>query len=634
MALRTGNGEMQIVLRVKDDGTAVIEKFGKTSEKALGETTKNTEETSFAWKGMGVAAGTTAAAAAVAAAAMIKSSIDIADATLKTADTLGLTTEAMSALVFTADLAGVSQESLSQNLLLMTRNLSDAANGMGQADGALRKLNLNAAQLTAMAPEQAFAKIADALENVKNKNDRVNIAMDIFGRSGAEMIKVMKGGAAGLKENADMAERFGQVISTKTAREAEIFNDNLTKLKAISTGAANQLAAKMLPTLIDMTNQFLAAHKAGGLFYALLETAGGAGTSSAERVIELKTAIAGLTEQLKSAINAQASGLDKLLGRDPVSAAVVEKLTAEINTKQTQLQALEKTISKQQADLAAPAAQNIPPGVDPKAFAPDFFDPAGFAAQAEEKQSALFAALGMENELLSADYIAKQDMANNAYLMGQISQEQFFSASALLEQQHQEKLAAAQEAAANKKYGSQSAWISRTQALMKGDFNSQLQGTGMILGQLAGLMGSHKKKDFDLGKKAAIANAYVQTYLGMARALGEGGPFMGPILAAIMFKLGMMNVQNIKSQEFGGGAGGGAIPTYAALPGTDLPQPDLGPGSPGNIPPPTLNIPQQPRTINLTVESDSGMVSLEWLRNRFAPVLNEALGDGLTLNIK
>ena len=35
------------------------------------------------------------------------------------------------------------------------------------------------------------------------------------------------------------------------------------------------------------------------------------------------------------------------------------------------------------------------------------------------------------------------------------------------------------------------------------------------------------------------------------------------------------------------------------------------------------------RNVTLIVQSDSGMVSMEWVRNQLAPVVNEAIGDGV-----
>ncbi|MCK7495183.1 MAG: hypothetical protein MZW92_31880 [Comamonadaceae bacterium] len=56
---------------------------------------------------------------------------------------------------------------------------------------------------------------------------------------------------------------------------------------------------------------------------------------------------------------------------------------------------------------------------------------------------------------------------------------------------------------------------------------------------------------------------------------------------------------------------------------------------PGRADPPTLPASQQasttPRNVNITIESDTGMVSTDWIRDKLIPGLNEAVGDGVNL---
>ena len=40
---------------------------------------------------------------------------------------------------------------------------------------------------------------------------------------------------------------------------------------------------------------------------------------------------------------------------------------------------------------------------------------------------------------------------------------------------------------------------------------------------------------------------------------------------------------------------------------------------------------QAPRVVNIQIESDSGVVSADWVRNKLLPSINEAAGDGLVI---
>lgn len=78
---------------------------------------------------------------------------------------------------------------------------------------------------------------------------------------------------------------------------------------------------------------------------------------------------------------------------------------------------------------------------------------------------------------------------------------------------------------------------------------------GKIMEQTSALAGENKKM-FYLNKAASMANAIVSTYEGATKALALG-PFLGPVMAAIIVAAGMANVAKIKSQEFQGQAHAG-----------------------------------------------------------------------------
>lgn len=67
-----------------------------------------------------------------------------------------------------------------------------------------------------------------------------------------------------------------------------------------------------------------------------------------------------------------------------------------------------------------------------------------------------------------------------------------------------------------------------------------------------------KHKEFFLIMKAAnMSQAYIETMVAATRALSEGGPFLGPILAAAIKVAGFANIAAIASSSFSGGMGKG-----------------------------------------------------------------------------
>ncbi|MBV5337039.1 MAG: hypothetical protein J0653_03425, partial [Deltaproteobacteria bacterium] len=76
------------------------------------------------------------------------------------------------------------------------------------------------------------------------------------GKAGADLIPLLNGGKKGLQEAADEAKRFGLVLTADAGRQAEEFNDNLTRLKSLSSGVAITIANDLLPQINDIVGKF------------------------------------------------------------------------------------------------------------------------------------------------------------------------------------------------------------------------------------------------------------------------------------------------------------------------------------------------------------------------------------------
>lgn len=72
--------------------------------------------------------------------------------------------------------------------------------------------------------------------------------------------------------------------------------------------------------------------------------------------------------------------------------------------------------------------------------------------------------------------------------------------------------------------------------------------------KIAGNIASASKEGTAIYKAASITQAVISTYLAATKALAEGGPILGPILAASSVALGLANVAKIRSAREQGGA--------------------------------------------------------------------------------
>lgn len=213
------------------------------------------------------------AAASAAAIYLGKTQLEAADQMGKLAQQAGTTVEEFSALAYAADLAGISKEELSASLVKLTKNMSEAAQGTGEAVDGFKALNISVKNTdgTLRSSDAVLGDLAERFAGMKDSAEKTALAVNIFGRSGAQLIPLLNAGRAGIKELKDEAQRLGVVISGETAKAAEEFNDNMTRLKKSAEGLALTFVKELLPTLQSITDQLLIGQKnAKGFFDSIL----------------------------------------------------------------------------------------------------------------------------------------------------------------------------------------------------------------------------------------------------------------------------------------------------------------------------------------------------------------------------
>lgn len=169
------------------------------------------------------------------------------DATAKTADRLGLTIRQLEQLRHAASLSGVDVSTLEMALQRMTRRISEAANGTGEAKNALRELGLDAAKLEAAGPAGALALIADAMRNLENPADRVRVAMKLFDSEGVKLVNMLNAGSEGLNQAADEVDQFNVALSRTDASTIEQSNDAIARMWKAIEGVTNYMGLMFAP---------------------------------------------------------------------------------------------------------------------------------------------------------------------------------------------------------------------------------------------------------------------------------------------------------------------------------------------------------------------------------------------------
>jgi hypothetical protein len=201
---------------------------------------------------LGALARKTAVAGAAVGAAIFgiaDSTATLGDDVAKTADKLGVGIEALQELRYAGERSGVAVETLDKGLEGFSRRLGEAAKGGGSAAKVLKDLGLSAKDLAKLKPEEALGLIADKIQGMDSASEQAAVSMALFGRSGIDMINMLRGGSEGLTKLREDARATGYVLSEKAARDAEVFKDTLLDTQLAVAGLKNTIGAALMPVV-------------------------------------------------------------------------------------------------------------------------------------------------------------------------------------------------------------------------------------------------------------------------------------------------------------------------------------------------------------------------------------------------
>lgn len=206
---------------------------------------------------MGAQLAAAAAVGVAALAALVRVSINQADAMSKAAQRAGVTTEALSRLAWAGEQSDVNMSTLTGSMVKLTKTMSDVASGADKGAAALfRALDVSVtdAEGKLRSADSVMIDLADRFSRMEEGADKTALAIKVFGKSGAEMIPLLNNGRQGLADMAAESDRLGKTISTDFGKRAEVFNDTLSRIWAAGAGLVNKIAEALLPQLQEFAD--------------------------------------------------------------------------------------------------------------------------------------------------------------------------------------------------------------------------------------------------------------------------------------------------------------------------------------------------------------------------------------------
>lgn len=553
-------------------------------------------QSSLAAFGSAVATGMAAvAAAAVAAGAALsvamKNTIDDMDKLSKTSQKLGIPVEQLSALAYAADLSDVSFEALSKSVGKLNRTMVEAAaKPTSEAAKAFTALGVSVRDSNGnlKSSDAVLGEVAERFSGLKDGAGKTAVAMAIFGKAGADLIPLLNGGRDGLKEMNEEAAAFGAIVSTKAAKEAETFNDNVTRLGYAIKGVLVQSVSAVLPTLVEMSNRMVETAKNSGILDVAINLVSNAMKGLVSTGVIVGAVFQALAQYISTVSNA-------------ISQVLKGQFTAAVDSLKGGVASISDTATKSFATVdnlwrgTATGAESAAVSTDKSSKALKEFNFAALGAKSavdqfidsqtkglasQQAEIATFGQMSGAREALKlqlqAEAIArnnltvitasqqaqldllKQKTSDYALTLTGLQTTQANLTPAQLLQQEQAKINALFDAG---KISAETYGEAMRKAADTAGANWETAGAQMAGGfaDLANAFSKSNKEMAVAGKAFGIVQATINTYTAFTKALASAPPPFNYVLAAGVLAAGMAKVIAISSQSTSGLAMGGAF---------------------------------------------------------------------------
>jgi hypothetical protein len=294
--------KLDAILKVKADvqGQGEIDGLSRSLgnlNKQAGATGGGLGRMGQAAKGVGGLMGALLPVGAVAGlTAIAKGSIDAADNLNDMSQRTGVAVESLSRFGQAAQDSGSSIEGVAKGMGQLAKRITDPSSAASKALFGIGVATRDA-QGKVRSLDAVMLEISDRFAKMPDGAEKSALAMQLFGKSGVELIPMLNQGRAAL-------EQYQATISGDMAKSADEFNDSLNAIGRSLSGPFNEAVTALLPAItsiaqgiVGIINAFTALPEPvqatllviGGLLTALVALA-----PAISAIISIGSAIAGL----------------------------------------------------------------------------------------------------------------------------------------------------------------------------------------------------------------------------------------------------------------------------------------------------------------------------------------------------
>lgn len=238
-------------------------------------------------KGIGTAFTVAGGAIVGVLGAMIFKVVDTGESLSKLSKQTGISVETLSALRLAAETNETSLEGIATGMKKLSLAMVEADDKGSKAAFMFKYLNIDARDSHGVMRDmsEVMLDVADKFAGMEDGAEKNTIAMQLFGKSGLDLIPMLNTGSKAIKEQMEEAKKLGLVMSKEAAEGADEFGDKVTTLKLALKASTEHLVLSLMPTLTHLVDKikdvigkvtaWMSAHP--GLTDAIAKTAGALG---------------------------------------------------------------------------------------------------------------------------------------------------------------------------------------------------------------------------------------------------------------------------------------------------------------------------------------------------------------------
>lgn len=265
--MRVDMGRLEADLRAAN---ARLDALGDAGRGAGNDVQSGMDKARAGAQAFGAAVVAAGAAATTALAGVIASTLQTVDVINRMAGATGLAAEEFQYYAAGARMLGTDQEALGDIFQDFQDKVGDFLNtgGGGMLDffeQVAPLVGVTADQFKNLSGAEGLQLYVDSLEKANLSQSEFNFFMESAASESSKLLPLLKNGGEGFKFFGDQAQQAGAILDTELIRATTELKVQMNELSANFTGARNEIASVLIPTLLDLNDAFKDNVDGGGV---------------------------------------------------------------------------------------------------------------------------------------------------------------------------------------------------------------------------------------------------------------------------------------------------------------------------------------------------------------------------------